>query len=136
VAGAGLTAPPALRRALLPAMLLGIAGLLLYGLVPWPCPVALLLRVPCPGCGLTRATRLALHGDLAGAMHVHPLWLVVVPAVALGFVVEMRGYLRDGRLGVVERSSVTRRITAVVAGLMVLLWIARFCGFFGGPVAV
>jgi hypothetical protein len=117
-------------------MLLGIAGLLLYGAVPWPCPVALLLRIPCPGCGLTRATRLALHGDLGGATHVHPLWFVVVPAVAAAFVVEMRGYLREGRLGAVERSPVARRVTAVIAALMVVVWLARFCGFLGGPVAI
>ena len=118
------------------AALGGVAGLLLSGAVPWPCPVALLLKIPCPGCGLTRATRLALHGDLAGATHLHPLWFVVLPAVALATGVEMRGYLRDGRLGAVERSRLGAAVTAAIAGLLVLVWIARFCGAFGGPVPV
>jgi hypothetical protein len=96
----------------------------------------LLLRIPCPGCGLTRATRLALHGDLAGATHLHPLWFVVVPAVAVAAVVEMRGYLRDGRLGAVERSRIGGAVIAVIAGALVVVWIARFCGALGGPVAI
>jgi hypothetical protein len=141
VASAGLSScsPNRARsRAVLPATLLlgGLAGLLLYGVIPWSCPVALLLRIPCPGCGLTRATRLALHGDLAGATHLHPLWFVVVPAVMLAAVVELRGYLRDGRFGAVERSRVGSGITAVIAGLLVIVWLARFCGALGGPVSI
>ena len=134
MASAGLT--PRLRRAVLPATLTGVAGLLLYGVIPWPCPVALLLRIPCPGCGLTRATRLALHGDLAGATRVHPLWFVVVPAVMAAFVFEMRAYVRDGRLGAVERSRLGSGITAGVVVLLVVVWLARFCGALGGPVSI
>jgi hypothetical protein len=58
---------------LLPA---GVTGyLLVKGLHPalpgWPCPLRALSGVPCPTCFLTRATALALHGDLGGAVELH-----------------------------------------------------------------
>lgn len=30
--------------------------------------------VPCPGCGLTRAMKLALNGEFSSAFTMHPLW--------------------------------------------------------------
>lgn len=59
-----------------------IAGLL--GLVPYTtCLVKLIFRVPCPGCGMTRATLRLLHGDVLGSLGYHP---VALPG-ALGLVV-------------------------------------------------
>lgn len=46
-----------------------------------PCVWKTLLRIPCPGCGMTRAWVSALHLDLAGAFHLHPMfWSVPVVA--------------------------------------------------------
>ncbi|MDR1801653.1 MAG: DUF2752 domain-containing protein [Lachnospiraceae bacterium] len=39
---------------------------------PYLCPVYTFTGIPCPGCGLTRAGKLLLHGDLDGAFHMHP----------------------------------------------------------------
>jgi hypothetical protein len=38
-----------------------------------PCPSALMLGRPCPGCGLTTSWTAFLHGDLATAFRAHPL---------------------------------------------------------------
>ncbi len=59
-----------------------IAGLL--GLVPYTtCLVKLLFSVPCPGCGMTRATLRLLRGDVLGSLAYHP---VALPG-AIGLVV-------------------------------------------------
>lgn len=33
----------------------------------------------CPGCGVTRATHALLHGDLAAAWRLNPLWVGLLP---------------------------------------------------------
>jgi len=47
--------------------------------------------LPCPTCGLTRSTVVALHGNLAAAWHVMPAGPVVVLG-ALGVAVALLGY--------------------------------------------
>ncbi len=41
---------------------------------PVLCPMALLLGMPCPGCGITRAFGHATHGQFREAFGYHPLW--------------------------------------------------------------
>jgi len=38
-----------------------------------PCPTALFLNRPCPGCGLTTSWTALLHGQWSLAFHAHPL---------------------------------------------------------------
>ena len=49
------------------------------------CPFKLATGLRCPLCGMTRASFKMLHGDLAGALHLHPLapllFLLVVGGV-------------------------------------------------------
>ncbi len=40
--------------------------------LPTLCPYRLLTSRPCPGCGLTRAMVLAVHGDMTQARRSHP----------------------------------------------------------------
>jgi hypothetical protein len=102
------------------------------------CPLALLLHVPCPGCGMGRATRALLGGDVMGALRLHPLSLVVLPW--LGWVIGVplaRYVIRGSAWDPAAGSSRWFELSAVV--LLVLLigvWIARFLGAFGGPVPV
>ncbi|HEU4412406.1 MAG TPA: DUF2752 domain-containing protein [Polyangiaceae bacterium] len=140
--GAPLAAPgrsPAamgLRAARLGGIGAVIAALLAAG-APG-CPVAFFARVPCPGCGLTRAALRLLHGDLAGALAFHPLVPVALPA-ALAFVgTNAVSYVVSGRWGYVERQQ-GRALTGgalVLIALMLGVWVARFFGAFGGPVPV
>ncbi len=43
------------------------------------CPSRLLLKVECPGCGLTRATQHLLHLDWQTALDYNPLVLLTTP---------------------------------------------------------
>jgi hypothetical protein len=121
-------------RDLAPALLLfAFAALVVAGL-PWRCPFLALTGLPCPTCGLTRATRLALHGELGAATRMHPLWFAVVPACAVVGVAEMVSFWREGAWGSVVEHRATRWVGLVLAVALVVVWGARFAGAFGGAV--
>jgi hypothetical protein len=104
------------------------------GVLPWKCPFFFLTGLPCLTCGMTRAARLALHGDFVAATRMHPLWFVVLPACIAVGVGEATLYARTRRWGeTIERRWVQRGLAAIVLALVVV-WVARFCGAFGGPV--
>lgn len=115
------------------------AALVLAVVVKVPlCPFALVVRQPCPGCGLTRATLALLAGDLHEAAHFHPLVFVVTPVVAIMFSFNAVQYVRRGEWFASEKVSGRAINTALIllGVAMVSLWIARFLGAFGGPVPV
>lgn len=110
---------------------LGAAGIPL-------CPVAAVAHVPCPGCGLTRATVALLHGHLGEAVRMHPLAPIVVPLFAgfLGYASVV--YVRHGRWPGAAGPGAQRLAIAGITMWMLLVgvWLARFHGAFGGPVPV
>jgi hypothetical protein len=83
---------------------------------------------------MTRAARLVAHGDLAGATHMHPLWFVVLPLVVVAGAVEMAGYVRTGAWGAAMKIPALKYAAYATAALLVMVWVARFFGAFGGPV--
>jgi hypothetical protein len=111
------------------------------------CPSAALLGVPCPGCGLTRATLALLHGDLATALRFHPLVPILTPAYVglLGAIVA--SYVRGspvvapagpgtGRPRSFLMSRTATALAWILVVLVVAVWVLRFFGWFGGPVPV
>lgn len=58
-----------------------LAVLILLG--AFKCPIYANLGIPCPSCGMTRAWRLALSGELLDAFLMHPLFwmppLLILP---------------------------------------------------------
>ena len=107
-----------------------------------PCPGAALFGVPCPGCGLSRAASLLLHGDLQGALLLHPLSPVLVPLVlaaatraAFEHVRGAAPAVHTGRAARGLRRS-QRLLSWLLVGLVLVVWAARFLGAFGGPVQV
>lgn len=88
------------------------------------CPSrALVPDVGCPGCGLTRATTLAAHGDWRRATRLHAGWVAVALASCLTLV---------GMLPVLARGTglarAGRRIQRGMVGLalgLVVLWLIR-----------
>ena len=133
----------ALNRPLRIAVLASVAGLfVLAGVVHFPlCPLASSFGIPCPGCGLTRATLALLHGDVRAALHFHPLVFLLAPLFI--------GFVGSAALELLEDPTKPRRLPRVrwnsrllsVAALCVLVlslgvWLARFAGYFGGPVPV
>jgi hypothetical protein len=106
------------------------------------CPLASMLGVPCPGCGLTRATLALAHGELKHAHELHPLVLVLAPLFIWAMTSAAFSYIRGaGRLRPrAERPWLTSRSVTVLGSVLLLLtlgvWGARFLGYFGGPVPV
>jgi hypothetical protein len=126
----------ALQRAAIAA---GVGGLVLTGLLsPMRlCLTAALLHLPCPGCGLTRAGLALLHGDVARATAFHPLAIVLVPLTAVLLATETARYVRTGNA---PRSTRLPRwadaLAAALVAMLIVVWVARFFGYFGGPVSV
>jgi hypothetical protein len=105
------------------------------------CPMASSLGIPCPGCGLTRATLALLHGDVHTALRFHPLVAVLAPLfiafVGTAALDIVRDPARPRRRSRIRWNS--RAMNIVAAALLVLtfgVWLARFAGFLGGPVPV
>jgi hypothetical protein len=128
-----------LRVALL-ALLLGTFAVAVHNDFPL-CPMAGSFGIPCPGCGLTRATLALFHGDIRGALRLHPLVWLLGP-LFVGFVGTatldlVRGSSRPPRRTRIDWTS--RGMGVAATALLVLtlgVWLARFAGYLGGPVAV
>ncbi len=82
---------------------------------------------------MTRAARLLAHGDIVGATRFHPLWFLVLPFVATIAGLELGHYVRTGQWGGAGRLRGVRGAGYLMVGLLVVVWIARFLGAFGGP---
>jgi hypothetical protein len=127
------------RRALVALGLIALLGALAFSDVPL-CPTAFFLGVPCPGCGMTRAALALLHGDVHGAIALHPLAPLFVPLVAVIVGKALVDYVRGSPPAPPERAWWAGRasvwLASALLALLVGLWIARFAGYFGGPVAV
>lgn len=114
-----------------------LAAVLLHA--PPRCPLATHLHVPCPGCGLTRAGESLLAGDLSSSLHLQPLLVPLVLALAglsAGFVASTLVHGHPGGLALSRAGRVVLGFAVVVAVANVLLWALRFTGLFGGPVPV
>jgi hypothetical protein len=114
---------------------LGIAALGLASLaLDLPlCPVATMLGVPCPGCGLGRATLAVARGDFSHALALHPLVLFVLSALALGAWRVVRGPTTGGGS---RRDAWISALATLLLLALIGVWSARFFGAFGGPVSV
>lgn len=104
------------------------------------CPSAGMLGLPCPGCGLTRATLLLVQGEFSRALALHPLVIPLAPMyfAALGFFgVEL---IRGPNHATPSTPWLTGRWVSIFGGVVlaatVALWVLRFFGYFGGPVPV
>lgn len=105
-----------------------------------PCPWALLLGIPCPGCGLSRAASLLLHGEWERALLLHPLSPLLVPLVLAAALraglVHVRGPVPPAHPVGLALRRWQGPLFGWLACLVLALWGARFLGAFGGPVPV
>ena len=117
----------------------GVFAVIVVERLPF-CPMATVLGIPCPGCGLTRATLALLHGDVRGALALHPLVFVLAPLFALAIASAAISYVR----GPSPRQKpnlwfASRGATFVGAALLAAtlgVWVVRFLGYLGGPAPV
>ena len=123
-----------MKRWLAPAAIAGVLAFAYF--VSWPCPVRLVFGVPCPACGITRATHLATKGELAAATAMHPLVWLVVPVVAAFVVAEITGFVKTQEWGGSKRLPGAKVLMVGTAVVMFVVWVARFFGACGGPAPV
>lgn len=127
------------RRALIVLGIVALAGAAFLIEAPL-CPSAAVLGIPCPGCGLTRATLALLRGELRVALAFHPLVLVLAPLYFGALGAAAITYVRGPRPTSAPRSWLNGRVVTLLAWVLLVLvlgvWIARFFGAFGGPVPV
>ena len=115
--------PTAVLLAGLAALQLGLTA---FGLPGWPCPLLQGLGIPCPGCGLTRASLELLRGQWRASLSHHafaPLLLVAVTMI--GGANLLPGSLRLALIDGVERLEQRTGLTALLLVGLVLYWIAR-----------
>lgn len=124
------TVTPVLRDRKLALAILGTAGLILalfaFGIPGWQCPLLHLTGVPCPGCGLTRATYWLLRGDFRTALTFHafaPIFLLTMGLVTASGLLpeEQRQSLLD-KLEVAEQRSA---IGLILLTTLFLYWVVR-----------
>ena len=97
-------------------------------LVPFStCSMKWALHVPCPLCGMTRASLVLLRGDVARATALHPLVLPLAALSATTVGVALLAHDDAWRVFV-------RRALLVALTALMVVWVARFFGAFGGPV--
>jgi hypothetical protein len=127
------------QRAAWAAGLIALGALLVFSNAPL-CPTAFFFGVPCPGCGLTRATLALLHGDVHAALGFHPLVPVLAPLMAVITGYALIEYVRGTPPAPPERAWWAGRTARWLAGallaLLIGVWLLRFAGYFGGPVPV
>jgi hypothetical protein len=91
------------------------------------CLLKIVLGIPCPACGLTRAAIALLRLDFAAATQYQPLALPLsLVAISAPF-----------GAATLEEKTWDRFVQISLGGSAVALfviWIARFLGFLGGPV--
>jgi hypothetical protein len=101
-------------------------ALVATGLPGWPCPVRHLLGIPCPGCGLTRATGALLHGEWHTSLALHafaPLFLLAFALIGLSVLLPERQ--RRALVRAIETIEHRTGITTILLACLMLYWLIR-----------
>ena len=73
--------------------LLSLALFLGFTLITgYACPIRFLFGIPCPGCGTMRALECVFNGQFREAFSMHPLWIVILPAIACYIWFDVKGW--------------------------------------------
>jgi hypothetical protein len=96
----------------------------------WPCPFFHTLGIPCPGCGMTRATLFLIQGQWKQAfvMHAFAPVLLVALALILFCTISPRAYAER----IAQRAEFMERytgLTTLLIGGLILYWLARLVLF-------
>jgi hypothetical protein len=101
-------------------------GLSLAGLPGWSCPILAATGIPCPGCGLTRASMQLMRGDFVGSIRTHafaPIFLFAMFVMVITLVLpEPR---RIKLIAKITRLETRSGITAWVLFFLMLYWTMR-----------
>ncbi len=70
------------------AAVAAVAVYIVIRIFGYVCPVRIFTGFSCPGCGMTRAWRAFLSGNIREAFYYHPLFLFAVPIALIPFLEE------------------------------------------------
>lgn len=106
------------------------AGLVILGLPSWSCPIREYLRLPCPGCGISRSITALLHGDLETSLTIHAFGPFVLLAIGvLGIVNVLPSHQRHQCIRLVNEVERKTGFGGVFLICLVLYWLSRLLFF-------
>jgi hypothetical protein len=97
-----------------------------FGLPGWQCPLFRALGLPCPGCGMTRASLFLVHGEVKQAvvMHAFAPFLLIALMIITFCAASPRGYATF----IANKTESLERYTGITGLLLIGLivyWLAR-----------
>ena len=95
------------------------------------CVVKNTVGLPCPGCGLSRATLAMLTGDWSAMWAYHPLAPIISPLV-IGFVVFGLSRALGFRQCAIPLPKSLPLFWWILGSTILVLWLGRLLGYFGG----
>jgi hypothetical protein len=101
-------------------------GLGLAGISFWSCPILAATGVPCPGCGLTRATMQLLHGDISSSLNTHafaPVFLIAL--LMMIAVLVLPKPVNEKFINFVSHLEIRNGLTAWGLSLLMFYWVLR-----------
>jgi hypothetical protein len=105
-------------------------SLIMLGLPSWQCPIRQGLGVPCPGCGLSRATIALMHGHVHHALEIHafsPIVLLIVGLIGSAIVLPRSKRLK--LIYIFERLEYHDRLTILLTSSFLGYWLIRILFF-------
>jgi len=106
--------------------------LAMLGLPSWQCPVRYGLGIPCPGCGLSRATTTLFEGDWRTSFTFHafaPFFLASFLLIAVITVLPSKR--REAAVSWVDRAERQTGVVAIFLTLFMVYWLIRLLFFRG-----
>ncbi len=86
------------------------------------CPFRALTGFTCPGCGTTRGLHQLLHGNLAAAFQLNPLFVVSLPFLVYALLSYSNTVMR-GRP--IRRNTLQAKYIWALFGIVLLFWVFR-----------
>ncbi len=123
------TTPMKVLKAFVP---LGIFVALVLSDIP-VCPTKNFFGIPCPGCGLTRATEALVVGDLLTMLRMHPLAPIITPLAVWGLI--RTTLVSAGLISGLSKDpagKIPKWFWATLGVALIGLWLARMFGYLGG----
>jgi hypothetical protein len=108
-------------------------GMSMAGFSLWSCPIRAVTGVPCPGCGLTRATLELLRGDLTGSLQTHAFAPVFLAALIIMLVSLVLPEEHRQRLLSTLHNWEAKGLTVWVLFGLILYWFVRLMGLVPFP---
>lgn len=104
-------------------------GLSYAGLPSWSCPILAATGIPCPGCGITKATMQLLHGDIVQSLQTHafaPILLLALVIMSIAFVLPEK--FRRALFSFIRNLETKSGLTSYLLLALLLYWSIRLMG--------